>query len=151
MDSRELCYRLEKKKMFPLEYVYKRSSLTDPQPQVMSHSADFEYSPLFAILAEFHESLIPQNVTDSLESFIGEHTFTASTYSPPFDYAPRNITSWLSENITVGAESFDENVLGGPSTSQTSFNPAVVQWDTGNGVGFISVCGIVSRTIYCRY
>jgi len=133
--------------MFSIRYVYEGNSLTDPQPQVMSHSADFEYSPLFAILAEFHESLIPQNVTKSLQRFIGEHTLTASTYSPPFDHVPRNITSWLSENITIGAESFDENVLGGPANDQTSFNPVVVQWDTGHGVGFISVSGRASITI----
>lgn len=110
------------------------------QPQVMSHNADFEYAPLFAILADFHVSLIPTNVTAALNNFIGEHTFTASTYSPPFDYSPRNITAWLAPNITIGAESFDENVIGGPAENQDAFNPAVVQWDTGNGIGFISVC-----------
>ncbi|KAK7915094.1 hypothetical protein PG985_012797, partial [Apiospora marii] len=60
-------------------------------------------------------------------------------YYPPYDHAPRNITTWLSENITIGAESYNETVVGGPSTSQESFNPAVVQWKAGGEIGFLSL------------
>lgn len=105
----------------------------------MSHNADFEYAPLFSILAEYHESLIPANVTARLKNFSGEHTFSSSTYSPPFDYAPRNITAWLAPNISIGAETFDENVIGGPAKNPDTFNPCVVQWNTGDGVGFITL------------
>ncbi|KAK7962811.1 uncharacterized protein PG986_003636 [Apiospora aurea] len=109
------------------------------KPQVMSHSADWAWSPLMAVLADFHATLLPDGLLDSLTSLSGEHTFEAQAYYPPYDYAPRNITTWLSENVTIGAESYNETVVGGPSTSQESFNPAVVQWTTGSEIGFLSL------------
>lgn len=115
-----------------------QSSLID-KPYVMSHMADYAYAPLFAVLGDYHQSLLNASLVDGLKTFSGEHTFTASTYYPPYDYYPRNFTTWLSENITIGAESFNENVVGGPSRSQTSFNPAVVQWKNGDEVMFISL------------
>ncbi|KAM0720736.1 hypothetical protein Q7P37_004873 [Cladosporium fusiforme] len=109
------------------------------QPQVMSHSADYTYAPCFAVLAAFHRNLVPDNIIDGLTKFSGEHIFTASTYYPPIDKVPRNITTWLSDNLTIGAESFDENGLGGPAQSQEAFNPAVIQWWTGDEISFISL------------
>lgn len=70
---------------------------------------------------------------------MGEHTFTSSAFSPPFDIYPRNITSWLASNISIGAETFNETVMGGPAINPGTFNPAVIQWETGNGVGWINV------------
>lgn len=106
----------------------------------MSHSADFAYGPLMAILGPFHATLVPSDVIKALKTFRGEHTFVSSTFSPPFDVYSRNITSWLSDRITIGAETFNETVIGGPATSTSSFRPAIIQWDTGsgNGVGFIA-------------
>ncbi|KAI9645509.1 hypothetical protein NHQ30_006249 [Ciborinia camelliae] len=115
-----------------------KSSIID-KPYIMSHNADFAYGPLFAILSEFHNSLIPVNVTDDLQTFKGEHTFSSSTYSPPFDLYPRNITAWLANNISIGAETFNENVIGGPAKNQGTFNPALMQWDTGDGVGWLTL------------
>lgn len=105
----------------------------------MSHAADYAWAPLFAVLADYHQSLLPEGLVANLTTFSGDHFFTASTYYPPYDYVPRNITSWLSENLTIGAESFNENVIGGPSENQASFNPAVIQWNTGNEISFISL------------
>lgn len=105
----------------------------------VSHVADFAYGPLFAILAEFQNSVIPKDVVEKLTNFSGEHTFTSSTFSPPFDIYPRNITAWLAPNISIGAETFNETVIGGPAKNPNTFNPAVIQWDTGNGIGFINV------------
>ena len=105
----------------------------------MSHSADFEYAPLFAILADFASTLVPANVTQRLSEFEGEHAFTSSTYSPPYDYVPRNITSWLAPNISIGSETFNETVVGGPAINPSTFNPAVIQWNTGVDIGFITV------------
>ncbi|KAG9935881.1 hypothetical protein KCV02_g6281, partial [Aureobasidium melanogenum] len=34
---------------------------------------------------------------------------------------------------------FDENVVGGPAINPSTFNPAVIQWNTGAGVGFITL------------
>lgn len=104
----------------------------------MSHSADYAYAPCFAVLSSFHRTLIPDEIFDSLTKFSGEHTFTASTYYPPIDNFPRNITTWLSEKLTIGAESFDENGLGGPAQSQEAFNPAIIHWDTGDEISWIS-------------
>ncbi|KAI1495435.1 hypothetical protein F5X99DRAFT_403575 [Biscogniauxia marginata] len=117
----------------------KENSSLINKPQVMSHMADYAWAPLFAVLADTHKKLIPKSVLSRLTTFQGEHNFTASTYYPPFDTAPRNITTWLSDKLTIGAESYDEITIGGPSQSQESFNPAVIQWDTGNEISFISL------------
>ncbi|KAF4629873.1 hypothetical protein G7Y89_g8265 [Cudoniella acicularis] len=115
-----------------------KSSIID-RPAIMSHNADFAYGPLFAILAEFHSTLVPEDVVAALNDFKGEHTFTSSTFSPPFDLYPRNITAWLSTNISIGAETFNETVVGGPATNQDTFNPALIQWNTGNGIGWMTL------------
>jgi hypothetical protein len=101
--------------------------------------ADYAYGPLFAALDSTHQKLIPKGVVSKLSKFQGEHTYTGSAFYPPFDLVSRNITTWLSKDLTIGAESFDETVIGGPARSQTSFNPAVIQWDTGDEIAFISV------------
>ncbi|KAJ3550205.1 hypothetical protein NM208_g107 [Fusarium decemcellulare] len=120
-------------------FIGKENSSLIERPQVMSHMADYAWAPLFAVLAESHKKLIPVKVLKGLGSFEGEHNFTASTYYPPFDTVPRNISSWLSENLTIGAESFKEISLGGPSQNQQAFNPAVIQWNTGSEISFISL------------
>ncbi|KAM5343733.1 hypothetical protein ACJ41O_012270 [Fusarium nematophilum] len=114
------------------------SSLID-KPQIMSHMADYAWGPLCAVLAKDHKDLIPKTVLAGLTEFQGEHTFTASTFYPPFDTVPRNITTWVSEKLTIGAESFDQISLGGPGQNQDAFNPAVVQWDAGSEISFISL------------
>lgn len=105
----------------------------------MSHAADYAWAPLFAVLADAHKSLVPEDIVSKLGTFQGEHTFKATATYPPFDTVPRNITTWLSEKLTIGAESFDEIVIGGPARNQEAFNPAVIQWDTGSQIAFISV------------
>jgi hypothetical protein len=114
------------------------------QTPALSHIADFSYGPLFAVLAEFQNSLIPADVLPRLTAFSGEHTFTSSAFSPPFDIYPRNITAWLASNISIGAETFNETVIGGPAINPDTFNPAVIQWQTGHGVGWINVGGLMS-------
>jgi hypothetical protein len=101
--------------------------------------ADYAWGPLFAALTKSHEKLIPKNILKGLTTFKGEHNFTASTYYPPFDTVPRNITSWLSQNLTIGAQSYKQISLGGPGQNQEAYNPAVVQWNTGTEISFISV------------
>ncbi|ORY61035.1 uncharacterized protein BCR38DRAFT_459944 [Pseudomassariella vexata] len=114
-----------------------KSSIIE-HPQDMSHSPDWAWGPPMAVLAGFHETLIPNDTLTKLETFSGEHIFTASAYYPPYDLKPRNITTWLSENLTIGGESYTENVLGGPSESQGSFNPAIIHWNTGDEINFLS-------------
>jgi hypothetical protein len=106
----------------------------------MGHKNDFAISPLIAILAPFHNTLVPNETVASLLSFPGTHTVNTSAFSPPYDKYPRNITAWMSANLTIGAESFAENVVGGPAKNPSSFNPAVVQWARKDGsVGWMSL------------
>jgi hypothetical protein len=105
----------------------------------MSHSADFAWAPLIAILAPYQQTLIPESVFPALREFSGEHVYSSSAFSPPYDIYPRNITAWLAPNISIGAETFNETVIGGPAENQDTFNPALIQWNTGNGVGFITL------------
>jgi hypothetical protein len=106
----------------------------------MGHKNDFAISPLVAILAPYHNTLVPNTTISSLLAFPGTHTVRTSAFSPPYDTYPRNITAWLSPNLTIGAESFFENVIGGPAKNPSSFNPAVVQWAREDGsVGWMSL------------
>jgi len=110
------------------------------RPYLMGHKNDFAIGPLVAILAPFHNTLVPAETLSSLNAFPGTHTVKTSAFSPPFDTYPRNISAWLSPNLTIGAESFAENVVGGPAKSQTAFTPAVVQWLRKDGtVGWLSL------------
>ncbi|KAF2770373.1 hypothetical protein EJ03DRAFT_350452 [Teratosphaeria nubilosa] len=106
---------------------------------IMSHNSDFAFGPLIAILAETHVKMVPEAVQKRLSAFQGEHMYTAQAYSPPYDYAYRNYTTWISENVTIGAVSFDQDVVGGSSVSPGSWTPAAIQWYTGDplDVGFI--------------
>lgn len=105
----------------------------------LAHADDFEYAPLIAILAPFHDSLVPQSTISKLVS-AEEHTFTTSAYSPPHDLVPRNISTWVSPNLTIGAEAYLEDVVGGPREDPSQWNPAVIQWGRHDGsVGFFTL------------
>jgi hypothetical protein len=106
----------------------------------MGHKNDFAIGPLVAILAPYHNTLVPNTTLSSLSKFPGTHTVSTSAFSPPYDIEPRNISAYLSPNLTIGAESFNETVVGGPARNQKSFNPAVVQWKRQDGsVGWMSL------------
>lgn len=106
----------------------------------MGHKNDFAISPLISILAPYHNTLVPNTTLSSFLSFPGNHTVRTSAFSPPYDTYPRNIIAWLSPSLTIGAESFAENVVGGPAKNPSSFNPAVVQWARKDGsVGWMSL------------
>lgn len=110
------------------------------QPYAMGHKDDFAIGPLIAILAPFHNTLIDNATLAALQSFPGTHNVSTSAFSPPYDVFPRNITAWLSPFLTIGAESFSENVVGGPAKNPNSFNPAVVQWGRSDGsVGWLTL------------
>ena len=109
-------------------------------PQVVAHKDDFEFGPLVSILGPYMNSFISDAAMSSLREFPGTHTFNTTVYSPAYDHVPRNVSTWLSPKLTIGAESFDENVVGGPNVNQQQFNPAVVQWlRRDSSVGFITL------------
>jgi hypothetical protein len=98
------------------------------QTMGMYHQDDFAFYPLFALaMPEMLKYLHPLAKKD-LITFPGEHFHSAQAYSPPWDLYPRNITTWLSDNVTIGAETIAEDVIGGPAKSTSAFNPAVIQW-----------------------
>ncbi|KAF2794408.1 hypothetical protein K505DRAFT_242202 [Melanomma pulvis-pyrius CBS 109.77] len=120
--------------------VGKENAPVHPKPYAMGHKDDFAIGPLIAILAPFHNSLVENTTLSALHSFPGTHTVKTSAFSQPFDTYPRNITAWISPDLTIGAETFSENVIGGPAKNPNSFNPAVVQWARKDGtVGFLTL------------
>ncbi|KAI5304850.1 hypothetical protein KEM56_005815 [Ascosphaera pollenicola] len=94
----------------------------------MYHADDFSFFPLIAMSVPEMVKYLPDDVRQKLTTFSGEHTFKAQALSPPFDEYPRNITAWLSENVTIGAETIAEKDIGGPAKNENQFNPAVIQW-----------------------
>lgn len=106
----------------------------------MTHADDFELAPVIAVLSEFHKTLLPSTVLSRLGSFMGEHTYSGHTYAPPADYEPRNITTWISANLTIGTDSFNQSVVGGYSEDSTSYSPSVVQWiRPGGSIGYFNL------------
>ncbi|BCR95277.1 uncharacterized protein AKAW2_20217A [Aspergillus luchuensis] len=119
--------------------VGKETSPVIDKVYMMSHNSDFSISPLIAILSNFHNSLVPSSAVQALKAFPGEHTVNTSAYSIPYDSFPRQVAAWLSEGISIGAETFNESVVGGPAINPSQFNPAVIKWDTGAGIGWITL------------
>lgn len=107
------------------------------KPYAMGHSGDYAYAPLIAIMAPFHNEVVPEDAVKQLTVFPGEHTVETSAFSPPYDVYPRNITTWLSDSITIGGSTFNETRIGGPALNPNTWSPAVVQWDAGNQVGWL--------------
>lgn len=104
-----------------------------------THADDFQIAPVLAAILPFHHTLVPEGVVEKLLAFPGEHTYTTAAYAPPYDLARRNVTTWLGENLTIGAESFDQSVVGGFSINQQQWAPAVAQWLRSDGtVGWLS-------------
>ncbi|KAL4975528.1 hypothetical protein BDW66DRAFT_160333 [Aspergillus desertorum] len=106
----------------------------------LAHADDFEVAPVIAVLSEFHKTVLPDAVISRLRSFSGEHTYTGQAYAPPADYEPRNVTTWLSANFSIGTQSFNQSVVGGFSKDSSSFSPSVVQWvRSDRSVGYFNL------------
>ncbi|KAJ5143545.1 uncharacterized protein N7515_002332 [Penicillium bovifimosum] len=105
-----------------------------PQQELgMYHQDDFAFYPLFALSMPEMVKSLSAKTRASLTEFPGEHMYTSQAYSPPFDTYPRNITAWISKDVTIGAETVAETVVGGPSINPSQFNPAVIQWAIDEG------------------
>lgn len=117
------------------------SSLPSHHPTAVSHIDDFEIGPLISILAPYHSQYIPPSALSSLTTFSGGPHFVHKTaYSPFADLVPRNITTWMSPELTIGATNFHENRVGGPGENPSQFNPVVAQWSRNdNSIGFFSL------------
>ncbi|CAG8008272.1 unnamed protein product [Penicillium olsonii] len=102
-----------------------------PVPQQdlgMYHQDDFAFFPLFALSMSVMVKYLPAKAKANLLQFPGEHLYTSQAFSPPFDTYPRNITAWMSKDVTIGAETVAGTVVGGPSINPSQFSPAVIQW-----------------------
>lgn len=109
-------------------------------PSAMAHVDDFEIGPLISVMAPYHRQFVGDETMKALRMFGDEHFVRRQAFSPPYDQYPRNITTYMSANLTIGATSFEENVVGGPSINPSQFNPAVVQWLRRDGsAGFITL------------
>lgn len=109
----------------------------------MSHSADLGWSVLVAVLADHQAKLLPDGFFDDFVKFQGEHTSNTQVYYPPYDLEIRNFTTWLTEDLTIGGQSFSQRNVGGPTP--TGYSPAAVQWfidDEEDEIGFL----VVSQT-----
>jgi len=109
-------------------------------PFFRAHADDMEIAPLIAILAPFHNSLLSNSTIRKLSSFSGETLISRQAYAPPYDLEPRNITTWMSPNLTIGGESFNQGNLGGAREDPSAWNPGVIQWKRRDGsVGWFNV------------
>ena len=106
---------------------------------MMSHAADYAWAPLIAAISGRAASFLPEDFFEGLISIDGERTFEAQAWYPPYDLKTRNVTTWLSEKLTVGGMSYDQTQLGGAAGDANSFTPGVVQWAAGDEVGFLTV------------
>ncbi|KAI1872325.1 uncharacterized protein JN550_004044 [Neoarthrinium moseri] len=108
------------------------------EPWTMAHADDFEYAPIIAVLAPFHDSLVPEDVKKKFRSFPGDHMVETAAFAPPGDAAVRNITSWVASNLTMGAMSFLDDPKNWDHSSQ--WNAAVTQWGRFDGsVGYFTL------------
>lgn len=105
----------------------------------MSHAGDYAWAPLIATLADRASSFLPPSFLDGLTTFEGERTFEAQAWYPPYDLETRNITTWLSERVTIGGMSYNQTQVGGAVADIVSFTPGMVQWGTGDEVAFLTV------------
>jgi hypothetical protein len=126
--------------LFLWSLVGKEKAPIRSRPWAMTHADDYEIAPLIAVIAPFHLSLLSNETVSQFFTFSGEHTVQRSTYAPPRDAVLRNITSWLSANLTIGAESFDQNAIGGYALDPTQWSPAAAQWSRprDGSVGFLT-------------
>ncbi|KAI5371167.1 hypothetical protein Slin14017_G020460 [Septoria linicola] len=116
------------------------------KPWAIAHNDDYEIASLVAVLSDYHrrEELISDKVMQSLTIFDDPGTagrfFETSAFSEAYDNVSRNVTSWISAGLIMGAQSFDMNVVGGPARNPSQFNPVVVQWLRKDGsVGFLTL------------
>ncbi|KAL1890072.1 hypothetical protein Sste5346_008509 [Sporothrix stenoceras] len=116
-------------------------------PWLLTHADDGEFIPVVATLSEYHRTLVPHAVLSQLTTFEGNASRTVhrQAYTPPFDLEVRNITTWLTPDLQIGGDSYNQTVVGGASQDSTSFSPAVVHWHRNattferESVGYLSL------------
>lgn len=113
-----------------------------PHPEIMSHARDWCWAPLIAVHSEFFRSLLPDGLEDSFKSFDEDRTWEGKAYYPPHDLEARNITTWLSKDLIIGAQSYRCKSSNGPSNNNGQFHPATAQWTRdgdGKTIGWLSL------------
>ncbi|KAF2014401.1 hypothetical protein BU24DRAFT_392532 [Aaosphaeria arxii CBS 175.79] len=109
-------------------------------PEIMSHARDWAWAPLIAVHSEFHNSLLSDELKNSLKTFDGDRVWKGQAYYPPHDLDTRNITTWMGKTLMIGAQSYHTKSKNGPSNNNGQFHPAVAQWMYGEGkIGWLSL------------
>ena len=112
-------------------------------PETMGKATDWGWGPLIAVHSDHFRSLLTPEIEEALKTFSGEHTWNGNAYYPPYDLEARNITTWLGDNMTIGAESYRCQSKNGPPNNQLQFKPAVAQWQydgvLGSEIGWLAV------------
>ncbi|KAF6523248.1 hypothetical protein HZS61_011747 [Fusarium oxysporum f. sp. conglutinans] len=90
------------------------------------------------VIKDQHDN--PKGLVESLKTFDGERTYNGKAYYPPYDLDTRNITTWLSESLMIGAQSYRTRSANGPSNNKAQFHPAVAHWAYGDdNIGWLSL------------
>jgi len=69
-------------------------------PFYRAHADDLKIAP-------FHNSLISKSTVRKLASYHEDTLISQKAYAPPYDLELRNITSWITPNLTIGGELFN--------------------------------------------
>ncbi|KAL5338973.1 hypothetical protein BJX70DRAFT_398171 [Aspergillus crustosus] len=109
----------------------------------MAHADDFEIAPVLICSFKIPSKSDPGSLLWRgylLLMMKKRKMYHGHAYAPPADYEPRNITSWVSANMTIGTASFNQSVVGGFSKDASSFSPSVVQWlRPDHSVGYLNL------------
>jgi hypothetical protein len=106
------------------------------------HYTDAALIPMQMIVAPYVERDITPDLARKFVE-LEPHVYKPVSIFPPHDKVPREYSFYVGKGLSVGGITFDEDQVGGPKGAIEQFNPAVIQWDSGDhggGVGWISVC-----------
>lgn len=113
-----------------------------PKPLIgCEHGSDVALLPLQMIVAPYCEAGLTTALRAKFTTLV-PHSYSPKAFSPPHDKSSRQYEFYLSDGLSVGGVSFDEDVLGGPALNVAQFTPGVIQWDSGRhggGCGWIAV------------
>ncbi|EAT78720.2 hypothetical protein SNOG_14095 [Parastagonospora nodorum SN15] len=111
-----------------------------PSDSVMNQEGQRVLGEVWDLLAMMYNSNL-RNLAGPWDRTYGDQILISrQAYAPPYDLEPRNITTWVSPNLTIGGESFNQGNLGGAREDRSAWSPGVVQWKRrDNSVGWFNV------------
>lgn len=70
----------------------------------MYHASDFRFAMLLGLEGPQLESVVSSTALNNFKTVPGERTYSATAFSQPGDTAPRNITAWLNDYVSIGTQ-----------------------------------------------